>query len=185
MRIFVFIAVTFMALIMFLDESLFRMMTAGVTANSVHVKTKVIEPLTIETQELVNDATINKHAVKALSIIFNFRPGQAQQHVERQEIRDMFISDAFYEKFAKQFVGWGEAEFFVNNISVKESVATDYNLIKGQNMGGGARVWVLSAQMPMLNRAVGQNELMLLRVKVHIVYLGPEGGIGLYGIDLS
>lgn len=184
MRIVVFFMISIMALVMFLDESFVRRLTSEMVANSVNVKTKEISPLTIETQELVNDASINKYAIKALSLIFNFRPGQSNTHIEKQEIKDMFVSDEFYEKFAKQFVAWGEAEFFVNNISVKESVASDYSLVKGNNMGGGARVWVLRASLPMLNRAVGENELMILTVKARIVYLGPEGGLGLYGVDV-
>lgn len=184
MRIVALLVALFIFSVSFVDVASFRPMTSEMEAYSVHVKTKKVASLPLESQELINDQSLNKFAKKALSTIFNYRPGQAESHIDSEEIKSLFISEKFFNEFRTQFLQYSNGEFRVNNISIKESVAIDAKMIGTPRIGNGARVWQMSAVLPMLNRAVGQNQLENLLVTVKLVYLGPEGGMGVYGIRL-
>lgn len=184
MRIVALLVALFIFSVSFMDVASFRPMTSEMEAYSVHVKTKKVTSLPLESQELINDQSLNKFAKKSLSTIFNYRPGQAEQHIDSEEIKSLFISEKFFNEFREQFLQYSNGEFRVNNISIKESVAIDAKMIGTPRIGNGARVWQMSADLPMLNRAVGKNQLENLLVTVKLVYLGPEGGMGVYGIRL-
>lgn len=184
MRITAILVALFIFGVSFIDVATFRPMSAEMEAYSVHAKTKKVTALPLESQELINEQSLNKFAKKALSTIFNYRPGQAEVHIDSEEIKGLFISDKFFKEFRSQFLQYSNGEFRVNNISIKESVAIDAQMVGSPRIGGGSRVWRMSASLPMLNRAVGENELENLLVVVKLVYLGPEGGMGVYGIRL-
>lgn len=184
MRLISLLVVLFVLAAGFFDVATFRPMGVNMEAYSVHVKTKKVTPLPLETQELINEQSLNKFAKKTLSTIFNYRPGQAEKHIDSEDIRSLFISDKFYKDFRSQFLQYSRGEFQINNISIKESVAINSKMIGTPRIGNGARVWKMSAVLPMLNRAVGENQLENLLVNVKLVYLGPEGGMGVYGIRL-
>ncbi len=184
MRISALFVLLFVFGVSFIDVATFRPMSAEMEAYSVHAKSKKVTALPLESQELINEQSLNKFAKKALSTIFNYRPGQAEEHINSEEIKGLFIAEKFFKDFRSQFLQYSNGEFRVNNISIKESVAIDAKMVGTPRMGSGARVWQMSAVLPMLNRAVGENQLENLSVVVKLVYLGPEGGMGVYGIRL-
>ncbi len=167
------------------DRAFIRTLTAKKSAVAVSVKTAETKPLSIETQEVVNTESVITFSEDALVRLFNYRPGKAREHMEQDDIRVLFINDESYEKFKKQFITWSNYEFNVNNISIKEAIVDRGYLVKSPSAPSGRRIWRYSGYLPVLDRGVGDTSLSLLKVKISMVYLGPEGGLGVFSIKLS
>ena len=87
MRISALFVLLFVFAVSFIDVATFRPMSAEMEAYSVHAKSKKVTALPLESQELINEQSLNKFAKKALSTIFNYRPGQAEEHINSEEIK--------------------------------------------------------------------------------------------------
>lgn len=185
-RIIMTLLVVAVALLQLVDRVFIRTVTAEKKVVALSVADARMFPLKVETQEIVNNESVTSFAEKAMVKTLNFRPGQLQKHMEDQEIASLFISEKYYDQFLDQFKVWADTEFRVNNISIKESIATDVRLVRSPAVPGRSfRVFEVSARVPTYDRAVGDSELSLLVVKVFLVYLGPESGIGIYKMKIS
>lgn len=185
MRIITLMLPIILIIFMMIDNSFLRTGSAQKLVYGASLMTESIEPIPLEDQEIVNDDSINNFAKDAVSAIFNFKPGQAEEHIDSPKIKSLFISDEYHEIFKQQFVSWSNVEFQINNISIKESIIRDSSLLRSPSLGDGSRLWVFEAKLPMLNRAVGGTSLRQLDISVYLVYLGHSGGLGIYGIGLQ
>lgn len=168
------------------DRVYLRTLTAKKAANAVSVKEGSVYDLPLETQEIVNPNSVSVYAKKSLVKIFNYRPGQAIQHLEREDIKSLFIDEAHFNRFKSQFVNWSNHEFSVNNISIKETVVSSEQQIMAPPLGvGGARIWSYKATMPIIDRGVGGTVFDTMYIRLGLVYLGPEGGMGIYSVKIS
>lgn len=185
-RILMFFMLILLLLVQVADTVYLRDMTAKREPMAVSVKEGSISPLSIETQEIVNSESVTLFAERAAVILFNYRPGQFYSHVEQEAIKNLFVSEFFYEKFRTQFEQWSKYEFNVNNISIKEVILTNGSMIRTPPASArGARIWVFSGRLPTLDRGVGDSIVSNLKIKFSLVYLGPEGGMGIYKVELS
>lgn len=175
----IFIAVFFIA-----DRVYIRTMTAEKQVVAVSLSKESVYPLLLEDQEIVNDDSISAFAQSSLSTIFNFKPGQAEDHINSDAVKELFISEEYHNLFSKQFIEWSNMEFQINNISIKETIVKSSTLYRSPPLQGGARVWKFEARLPFLNRAVGGTNLEERTVDVYMVYLGHQGGLGIYGVGL-
>lgn len=168
------------------DSLTLRPITAEKRVISVDVRDGKISPMVLEQQDIVNEESITLFAREALVQIFNYRPGQAEEHVNSAAVRQLFINDESHKKFVDQFVSWSSHEFNVNNISIKEAVVTRGNLLMTPRASlSGARIWRYTASLPMVDRGVGKTMPSQLLVTMSMVYLGNEGGMGVYSIRLT
>ena len=103
MRISALFVLLFVFGVSFIDVATFRPMSAEMEAYSVHAKSKKVTALPLESQELINEQSLNKFAKKALSTIFNYRPGQAEEHINSEEIKGLFIAEKFFKDFRSTF----------------------------------------------------------------------------------
>jgi hypothetical protein len=183
MLIMVFAIVTFQVL----DRSIIRTLTATKSVESVYVSEPKTKTMVIETQEIVNQESVLKFSKKAVVSIFNYRPGQALEHVSSEKIKSLFITEEYFDKFKKQFIAWSKHEFNVNNISIKEAVASNGELLMTPSpmSSGGVRLWQYKASLPTLDRGVGSSQLTPMFITVKLVYLGASGGIGIYSMTLN
>jgi len=180
-----FLVVTLVAF-QFADWLSFRPMTAEQRVVSVDVRDGQIKQMVLETQDIVNEESITMFAREALVQIFNYRPGQADEHVNSPSVRQLFINDESHQKFVDQFLSWSNHEFNVNNISIKEAVVTRGDLLMTPRASlSGARIWRYNASLPMVDRGVGKTMPSQLLVTMSMVYLGNEGGMGVYSIRLT
>jgi hypothetical protein len=179
----------FVLLLMFLfgaDRAYLRHLTAEKSAVSVSVKQGNVKGLVIETQEVVNEEGIMLFAKKAAAKLMNYRPGRVEEHMDSDEVKDLFISDEYHEFFRDQFVAWSLAEFRVNNVAIKDAFVRSPTLLTSPPaQDSSARIFSMSAVIPMLDRGVGGTTLKELRISMDMVYLGAEGGMGIYGIKLE
>ena len=167
------------------DRVYLRTLTAKKEVEAVSVRDGNIRQLQLETQEIVNGESMLLFSKDALVRTFNYRPGKALEHINSPEIRKLFISEEYYDKFKEKFLTWSFYEFNVNNISIKEAVATDSRLIMAPGSKvSSARVWIFNAKLPVIDRGVGGTALSSLTVQIKLVYLGPEGGMGIYAVKL-
>jgi len=186
MRVFIFLSIAIVSLLQLFDSSIVRNLTSMRDMVMVDVKDGSLNWVVLETQEIVNNESIENFAVNAVLKIFNFRPGQTDLLVDDEEIKALFVNEMFYESFREQFLSWGNYEFRVNNVAKKETVATYGKMTKSPTSSeGGARLWRYTANMPVLDRGVGATQLTNLSVVIDIVYLGPSGGTGIYAVKLS
>lgn len=185
-RLIIFFSAITIILAQLADRVYLRTLTSKKEVEAVSVQHGTAKPMILETQEIVNGESMLTFSKDALVRIFNYRPGQAPVHISSPDIEKLFISDFYYEKFKSQFLSWSSHEFNVNNISIKEAVATDPRLIIAPRLGPtSARIWAYSARLPTVDRGVGGSELSALKVQLKLVYLGPEGGMGIYSVTLS
>ena len=186
-KLFMVFILFLMITLQLLDQSIVRTLTAKKEVEAVYVSSNSVSPMVIETQEVVNNESIEKFAKDAVVTLFNYRPGQSQEHMEQEHIKDLFINEMHYERFVEQFVAWSMHEFSVNNISIKESVVSGGELIMPPSpmSSGGVRLWQYKASLPMLDRGVGDNALSSMKIVIRMVYLGSSGGIGIYSVNLS
>jgi hypothetical protein len=185
-RIFMFLCVVSLLSLQVIDRAYIRGMTAIKKPIAVSAKEGRVFALFLETQEIVNAESMRFFAEDALVKIFNFRPGQDLAHVSSEEIRFLFINDKFYENFKSQFLAWSEYEFRVNNISIKEAIVSNGELLKTPPASSaGARIWRYRGVVPIMDRGVGGSSLSRLNVDLSLVYLGPEGGMGIFSVKLS
>lgn len=141
------------------------------------------KPLTVDTQDILNDESVRGLARRTVNILLNYRPGQASEHVEKDEFRTSFISSDRYEDFTERFLYWSTREFRNNNISIKESIVTNERLTPVP-MSGGMRMWGYEAKLPIVNRGVGGTGKSIMSIRMKIIYAGPDVGIGIYDIEL-
>jgi|AntDeeMinimDraft_5_1070356.scaffolds.fasta_scaffold12275_1 hypothetical protein len=142
--------------------------------------------LVVDSQDIVHDSVIESLSKDAVVTIFNYHPGRAREHISSEKIKDLFLTDSHYEKFRSQFLTWSDHEFRVNNISIKETISPRGQLYRvGVAGGAGVQIWKYTGYMPMLDRGVGQTDVATMKFEVHLVYLGPKGGVGIYGIRLT
>jgi hypothetical protein len=168
-----------------LDDMLFRSLTAVKDVQSLAVKDGSQRSMELESQEVVNNDSMESYAERAVVMILNYRPGKAVEHIEGEAIKSLFIAEEYYDAFKKPFLSWSDREFRVNNISIKEAIATNGKLYSVGGMQGGARVWRYDATVPILNRAVGGNAVERMRIELYLVYLGYKGGLGVFAVKLS
>lgn len=170
----------------FADWLALRSMTSESRVVSVDVRDGQVRPMVLESQDIVNEESVMMFARESLVQIFNYRPGQADEHVNSPSVRQLFINDESHKKFVDQFLSWSNHEFNVNNISIKEAVVTRGNLLMTPRASlGGARIWRYTASLPMVDRGVGKTIPSQLLVTMSMVYLGNEGGMGVYSIRLT
>lgn len=185
-RIMMFMLLLLILAFQLVDNVYLRKMTAKKAAQAVSVKEGRIYPLVLETQEIVNSDSVSKYAKEAVVKIFNYRPGQSLSHIQSPDIKRMFINEDQYEKFKNLFVRWSLYEFSVNNISIKESIVkTDSIVMTPPASVDGARIWGYRATVPVVDRGVGGTVLDVMYLKIGLVYLGPEGGMGIYSVKIS
>jgi len=168
------------------DRVWLRSLPSLKSVGAVDVRDGSVTALPLETQEIVNTDSVLSFSKDALVVLFNYRPGQAKEHVLSREVEKLFINKAAHDKFVKQFLAWSNHEFNVNNISIKESIVSQGSLLMTPSVAtSGARLWQYRATLPMVDRGVGKSLPSTLNVIVSMVYLGPEGGMGLYSVRLS
>ncbi|MEG3764863.1 hypothetical protein [Alteromonas sp. 14N.309.X.WAT.G.H12] len=185
-RIIMVVLVALVLLLQLADRVFLRTVTAERTVTAISVADATITPLKIETQEIVNNESVVAFAEKGMVKILNFRPGKLASHMEEQDIESMFISKKFYDDFLSQMEVWADTEFRLNNISIKESIVTRLRLVKSPpSIGRSFRLFEVSARASTYDRAVGDSELNTLSVRVYLVYLGPESGMGIYKIKIK
>lgn len=142
--------------------------------------------LSVDNQDVIHDTVIERLSQDAIVTIFNYHPGRGREHISSDKIKNLFVTEAHYERFRRQFLVWSDHEFRVNNISIKESISPRGQLYRvGVAGGGGSQLWRYVGYVPLLDRGVGSTTINTLRVEVHLVYLGPQGGMGIYGIGLT
>jgi hypothetical protein len=183
-----FISLLAVIAIQIADRVSLRTLTAKKEPVSISVKDTRIRLMDVETQEIVNDESVIKFSERAISVIMNYRPGKTYEHVNSGKVTSLFINGEkgrFFKKFREQFMEWSFYEFNVNNISIKEAIATNGRLIKAPRNLGGARVWLYEVSVPVLDRGVGGTSLSSLKFQLSLVYLGPDGGMGIYGVKIS
>lgn len=166
------------------DRVYVRVKTAEKEVKVASLAKETIYRIPLEDQEIVNQESIQNFTKDALSAIFNYAPGQAEQHINSEQIKSLFITEKFHKIFADQFINWSNVEFQINSISIKESFVKNTELTQSPPMIGGRRIWQFDATLPILDRAVGGTSLKELSVSVYLVYLGHQGGLGIYGISL-
>lgn len=166
------------------DRVYLRTQTAVKDVKAASLAKESILDISLEEQEIVNQESIHSFTKDALSAIFNYAPGQAEQHINSEQIKSLFITDKFHNMFADQFINWSNIEFQINSISIKESFVKNTYLTQSPSLIGGRRIWQFDATLPVLDRAVGGTSLKELNVSVYLVYLGHQGGLGIYGISL-
>lgn len=185
-RLLMFGLLLTMLLFQILDVVFIRTMTAQKAAQAVSVKEGRVFPLALDTQEIVNSDSVSKYAKEAVVKIFNYRPGQALSHIESKDIQRLFINEEQYDKFKTLFLRWSFHEFSVNNISIKESIVKSENIIMTPPVSvKGARLWSYNAVVPVIDRGVGGTVFDTMYLKIGFVYLGPEGGMGIYSVKIS
>lgn len=185
-RLFMAILVIAVALLQLIDRLYIRTLTAKKEVVAISVADARVFPLKIETQEIVNNESVIAFAEKSIVKILNFRPGKLMSHLEEKDIESLFINEKYYDTFVQQLKVWANTEFRVNNISIKEAIATDVKLARTPAVAGRSfRIFEVSARVPTYDRAVGDSELSMLLVKVYMVYLGPESGTGLYKVKID
>lgn len=185
-RILMFFSVLILLSLQVVDRAYLRGMTSAKDPIAVSAKEGRVFSLPIETQEIVNSESVRFFAEDALVRMFNFRPGKDLEHVKDESIKDLFIQEEFYETFRTQFLAWSGYEFRVNNISIKEAIVTDGELLRTPAASSaGARIWRYRGVIPIMDRGVGGSKLSKLNVDLSLVYLGPEGGMGIFSVELS
>lgn len=142
--------------------------------------------LPLETLEIVNDDSIELFAKDALIQLLNFRPGRVVEHVEQDVIKKLFINKESYNKVREQLITWSNYEFKVNNISIKEAVAEHGVLMStSANQVSGMKLWKYRATVLTLDRGVGKTIPTKVFIDLRMVYLGPQGGMGIYSIKMT
>ncbi len=185
-RLVMTILVIAVALLQLVDRLYIRTLTSKKEVVAISVADARIFPLKIETQEIVNNESIKSFAEKSIVKMLNFRPGKLMTHLEEQDIKSLFITKKYYNIFVERMKVWADTEFRVNNISIKEAIATDVKLVRTPAVSGRSfRIFEVSARVPTYDRAVGDSELSMLLVKVYMVYLGPESGMGIYKVKID
>lgn len=153
---------------------------------AVTVKDAGMRELPLETLEVVNDKSVDAFAKDALVQLFNFRPGRIAEHMDQDALKKLFINKKAYAKFKEQMLQWADYEFKVNNISIKETVANDGMLISSvANQSEGMRLWRYRATVLTLDRGVGKSIPTKMFVELKMVYLGPQGGMGIYSVKIT
>lgn len=153
--------------------------------NLILNRSKSVEPARVESKELLNATSIEYRSKKVLATAFNYRTARSESHLKDSGIEEEFVNSEFFQNFADQHKSWSDIEFKRNNISQKSSIVTNARLIRSQNLGENKRVWVYKAKLPVLNRAVKQNGRDVMEVTLRYVYLGLDGGSGVYQIQLK
>jgi len=140
--------------------------------------------LHVTDQHLLNEEVVRDFAKKAPVMIFNYRPGRVVEHVNRQDIKDIFIDDETYENFRKSFVGFSLAEFDVNDISIKEGNVYRSKVTRSFSVGVGKKMWYSKSSLVVMNRALGRSAIEVHSVDIVLVFRSPEEGLGVYKIDV-
>jgi len=153
---------------------------------AVTVQDAGMRELPLETLEVVNDKSVDAFAKDALVQLFNFRPGRIAEHLEQDSLKKLFINKKTYTRFKEQMLKWADYEFKVNNISIKETVANDGMLISSPaNQAEGMKLWRYRDTVLMLDRGVGKSIPTKMSVELKMVYLGPQGGMGIYSVKIT
>jgi len=140
--------------------------------------------LHVTDQHLLNEEVVRDFAKKVPVIIFNYRPGRAVEHANKEEIKNLFIDDATYKGFRKSFVNWSLAEFDVNDISIKEGNVYKSKVTRSFSVGVGKKMWYSKANLVVMNRALGKSAVEMHSVNIVLVFRDPEEGLGIYKIDV-
>lgn len=170
--------------LMVADRVVTRQLTAVKDVRSVSLQTETVEPLVLETSSIVSDEAVTQFAERALSIMFNVRPALFKEHVDNPEIKALFISPKYHEQWKEQMASWLSNEFSVHNVSIKEAIVVNPRLTMSSANQQGVRFWRFSAGVRALNRGLGSNALVEMRVQLNMVYVGSEGGLGIYGVKV-
>ena len=184
-RWLMFLLVVSLLVIQLADRVYLRSLTAAKLPVAVSMKTDSIYPLSMETQEIVNEEGVSNFARRAISRILNYRPALAVDHIDSEEVRTLLIGDEHFERFRQQFLSWSHHEFNVNDIVMKESTSTNGVMTKSAKNIDGMRVWQYRAKVPILDRGYGGTDSDILNVTLKMVYLGPDGGMGIYSVKIS
>lgn len=177
-----FLGLVLCAVLTFAESSYTRYLTAQVDVQAVSVKEEKVFPLVMETDSIVNDEAVSQFSERAVSLMFNARPAKFKEHVESPQLRNLFISEHFYEKWRSQFSPWLSNEFRVQQISIKEAIVLRSKLISSVSSQPGVRFWRYSAQIAVLNRGLGATELKAHRVELDLAYSASGGGMGVFGV---
>lgn len=140
--------------------------------------------LHVTDQHLLNEEVIRDFAKKAPVMIFNYRPGRAVEHMNRDDLKDLFIDESTYESFRRSFVGWSLAEFDINDISIKEGNVYRSKITRSFSVGVGKKIWYSQASLVVMNRALGKSAMEVHPVDVVLVFRNPEEGLGVYKMDV-
>jgi hypothetical protein len=186
-RLIMLFSVILVVLLQFIDQAMVRPLTAQKSVNAVYISNGSITSLAVETQEVVNHVSVKMFAEDAVVTIFNYRPGLADDHINQDSIKDLFITKEHFDRFAVKFKVWSKYEFSVNNISIKEAISKQGRLTiaPSPQASGGSRIWRYKSNLPTLDRGVGDNVLSALIITVDMVYLGASGGMGIYRIKVA
>lgn len=185
-RIWMLVLVVAVIFLQVLDRAYVRTLTVKKEVFAISSAEGRIFPLKIEEQEIVNNDSILKYAQDSLVKILNFRPGKFAQHMEEENVQSLFVSKKHYDEFYEQMEVWANSEFRVNNISIKEAIVVNPRLLKTPStLGRSFRLFEVTATAPTYDRAVGDSQLGALSLKINMIYLGPESGMGLYRIKIS
>jgi hypothetical protein len=186
MRFILFFCVVFMAVILTANSVYIGTLMASKNARSISVVNGDILPLVIESQEIISQESVSLFAKKALVLMFNYRPGQAVQHIDSTEVKALFAKDEYYQLFREQFLAWSSYEFNVNNISIKDTIVVQGDLLISPPASlSGARVWKYSSTLPIVDRGVGGTGVSALKVHLSLVYYGLDGGMGIYAVKIT
>tara|TARA_R110001583_G_scaffold4718_13_gene26902 strand:+ start:169 stop:720 length:552 start_codon:yes stop_codon:yes gene_type:complete len=140
--------------------------------------------LHVTDKHLLNEEVVRDFAKKAPVIIFNYRPGRAQIHADRDEVKSVFIDSATHAKFKKSFVGWSLAEFDVNDISIKEGNVYRSKVTRSFSVGVGKKMWYSKARLVVMNRALGKSIVEYHEVDIVLAFRDPKEGLGVYKLDV-
>lgn len=140
--------------------------------------------LHVTDKHLLNEEVVRDFAKKVPVIIFNYRPGRAQLHAVRDEVKNVFISDEIHEKFKDSFVGWSLAEFDVNDISIKEGNVYRSKVTRSFSVGVGQKLWYSKAKLLIMNRALGKSVVESHDVDIVLAFRDPKEGLGVYKLDV-
>jgi hypothetical protein len=158
----------------------------GAQREAVGAKVNVdqVVPLHVTDKHLLNNEVVKEFAKKVPVVIFNYRPGRATEHVQRQDIKDLFLDEEGYQKFSDSFVGWSRAEFDINDISIKEGNVYNSKVTRSFSVGVGKKLWYTTSSLMVMNRALGKSLVEIHDVEVVLAFRNPEEGLGIYVINV-
>lgn len=179
-----FLIVIFNMVLFAISDSWIKVKGAEIPVFIVDGSTRQVNRIETEYVPIVNEQSIRRMSRDFTAIILNVNPGLYSEQLKNKKIISSFISKKYYDLFIEQYSNWLSNEYSLNNISIKESVVFDDNLVMSGEQANGIRFWRYTAVVPTLDRALGQNELKNLRLEYDIVYIPESGNVGIFSVKI-
>ena len=166
------------------DSYSIRHLTSEKEVVSAQISSATIDSLDVVATEVLNDDSRMKFATSALVMVFNYKPGNAEEHINAPEVKALFSNVDAYERFKDSFITWSYRELNVNKISIKESLNVDAKMTQAIPINITDFIWLLKGEQLFLNRGLGDTLPERLFVDMILSYEGRSKGLGIYHLAL-